>query len=227
MNILLVGNHSAIGLAVKKNLLDNRHDVFVAGRTPPDDQTTYIPFTAEGGLEQADSLPDALHGVVYCPGTISLKPFRSVKPDQFLNDFSINVLGAVNVLQTVQPRLKAGKVSSVVLFSSVAVQTGMPYHSSIASAKGAVEGLTRSLAAEWAPDIRVNAVAPSLTDTPLTGSLINSDEKRDLSAKRHPMQRIGTPEDIAETVLLLLTGSSWITGQVFHVNGGLGQLRQL
>lgn len=226
MIILLVGNHSAIGLAIKKRLIEGGHDVVEAGRMPPEDGTAYVPFSVEGGLERTDTLPAALNGVVYCPGTITLKPFRSLKPEQFLLDFSINALGAVRVLQAVESRLKAGKVASVALFSTVAVQSGMPYHSAIAAAKGAVEGLTRSLAAEWAPDIRVNAVAPSLTDTPLAGSLINTDPKRELAAKRHPLQRIGTPEDIAETVMFLLTGPSWITGQILHVDGGLGRLHR-
>jgi NAD(P)-dependent dehydrogenase (short-subunit alcohol dehydrogenase family) len=113
--------------------------------------------------------------------------------------------------------------AAIVLFSTVAVQTGLPFHASIASAKGAVEGLTRSLAAELAPKIRVNAVAPSLTDTPLAAQLLSSDDKRSASAKRHPLKRIGTPEDIANTALFLLEDSSaWMTGQIIGVDGGLG-----
>jgi NAD(P)-dependent dehydrogenase (short-subunit alcohol dehydrogenase family) len=168
-----------------------------------------------------------LDGVAYCPGSINLKPFRSLKSDAFLDDFQINVLGAVKVLQASQKALqKAAEPSSVVLFSTVAVAQGMPYHASVAAAKGAVEGLTKSLAAEWAPSTRVNCIAPSLTDTPMAARLLNSDEKKSAAAARHPLRKIGKAEDIAALASFLLSSqSSWMTGQVIGLDGGLSSLR--
>ena len=137
---------------------------------------------------------DKLDGLVYCPGTIKLKPLRGLKPEQFQDDFRINVLGAVQTLKANHALLKAGAAEGakpgVVLFSTVAVQTGMAFHASIAASKGAVEGLVRTLAAEWAPDVRVNAVAPSLTDTSLAASLLGNDAKREASADRHPLKKV-------------------------------------
>ena len=174
-----------------------------------------------------EGIPEVLHGVAYCPGSIRLRPFRQLKSGEFVEDFRINLLGAVTVLQAYLPLLKKAEPSaSVVLFSTVAVQTGMPHHASVASAKAAVEGLTRSLAAEFAPRIRVNAIAPSLTDTPLAKNLLSSEEKRKASADRHPLRRIGTSQEIANSAAHLLSDAcAWITGQVLAVDGGMSALR--
>ena len=173
-----------------------------------------------------DKVPDKLDGVAYCPGTINLKPFHTLKPEDFLNDFSINVVGAVRSLQALLPKLKRAESPGIVLFSTVAVSRGMHFHSSIASSKGAVEGLTRSLAAEWAPKIRVNAIAPSLTDTPLASKLLASESRKTASAERHPLKRIGHPDDIAQMAAFLMSpSSSWITGQIIGVDGGLSGIQ--
>ena len=156
-----------------------------------------------------EKFPDVLDGMVYCPGTIELKPFQRLTMDHFKEDLAVNYLGAVKSIQGVLPRLKKSKRSpSVVLFSTVAVKTGMPFHASIAGAKAAVEGLTRSLAAEFAPRIRFNAIAPSLTDTPLAGLLLSDEGKRKASAERHPLKRIGSPIDIAAIAVHLLSDDS-------------------
>ena len=143
-----------------------------------------------------------------------------------LIDFQINCLAAVRLLRANLEALKRADNASIILFSSVAVQTGFPFHASISAAKGAVEGLVRALAAELSPKIRVNGIAPSLTDTPLASSILSSPEKLEVSAQRHPMKRIGDPSEVAKAVQFLLgEDSGFITGQVFHVDGGISSLK--
>lgn len=174
-----------------------------------------------------ETLPEHLNGLVYCPGTINLGAFSRLTANDFVEDYALNMLGAVTTIQAcLKPMRKTKTGSSIVMFSSVAAQTGMPFHAITASSKAAVEGLTRSLAAELAPRIRVNAVAPSLTDTPLATGLLADEERRKAAAERHPLKRIGTPEDISATVMFLLSdASAWMTGQVLHLDGGMRDLR--
>lgn len=171
-------------------------------------------------------VPEKVDGLVYCPGSISLKPFERISPTDFINDYSLQVLGAVKVIQAILPKLKRADQASVVLFSTVAVQLGLNFHTLVASSKGAIEGLTRSLAAEFSPKIRINCIAPSLTDTPLAATLLNSNEKKEANAQRHPLKKIGSSGDIANMAEFLLSEkASWITGQIFHVDGGMGSLK--
>lgn len=137
---------------------------------------------------------------LYCPGSIQLKPFARIKAEDFAQDFQLQVIGAIRVIQQVLPILKASPQASIVLFSTVAVQTGFTFHTQVATSKGAIEGLTKALAAELAPKIRVNCIAPSITDTPLAGTLLSTPEKKEANAQRHPLKKIGAPEDIAETL---------------------------
>jgi NAD(P)-dependent dehydrogenase (short-subunit alcohol dehydrogenase family) len=172
------------------------------------------------------SIDEPLHGLVYCPGSINLKPFARIKPEEFRADFELNLVGAVNCLQHYLRNLQAADSASVVLFSTVAVQTGFSFHATVSASKGAIEGLTRALAAEWAPKIRVNAIAPSLTDTPLAENLLREDSKKQAAAARHPLKRLGEPADLAQMALFLLSeNASWITGQVLHVDGGISAIK--
>lgn len=172
-----------------------------------------------------DYLPDVLDGLVYCPGSINLKPFHRIKPEEWLSDFNLQVMGAVKVLQLLLPRLKASQKASVVLFSTVAVQKGFNFHSLVSASKGAIEGLTRALAAEFAPNIRVNCIAPSVTHTPLAERLLNTEAKREANVQKHPLKKIGEAEDMAEMASFLLSErSKWITGQILHVDGGISSL---
>jgi NAD(P)-dependent dehydrogenase (short-subunit alcohol dehydrogenase family) len=219
----IIGGNSGLGLATVRRLLSAGHRVTAAARQAGPLAELGVPVQAFDATAPTPLVwPERLDGLVYCPGTIALKPFHRLTEEDFLRDYRVNVLGAIAALQSALPALKASGQASVVLFSTVAVAQGMPMHASIAAAKGAVEGLTRSLAAEWAPHIRVNAIAPSLTDTPLAGPLLNSDLKKEAAAKRHPLQRIGAPEDVAALVEHLLgEHARFMTGQVLHVDGGL------
>lgn len=222
-NIVIVGGNSGIGKATAQNLKDQGANLFLYSKSGEGTEA----LDTSKDFEAMPNLPEVIDGVVYCPGTINLKPFHRISIADFQQELEVNFLGAVRVLQACLKGLKKSDQASVVLYSTVAVQTGMGFHSGIASAKGAIEGLTRSLAAEWAPSqIRVNAIAPSLTDTPLASSLLSTEEKKEASNKRHPLGRIGTPEDIsASTVFLLSPQSSWMTGQILHLDGGMSSLK--
>jgi 3-oxoacyl-[acyl-carrier protein] reductase len=231
-NYLIVGGSSGIGLEITKRLVKEGNRVFVISRNQNQlHQTDNVEFLSFDVLSDSGTFPsidDDLSGIAYCPGSINLKHFKIFKEQDYLDDFRINALGAVKVIGQYLPNLKKANKSSIVLFSTVAVQTGMPYHTSVAMAKGAVEGLTRTLAAEFAPNIRVNAIAPSLTDTPMANRLLSSDEKREVSAKRHPLNLIGKAEDISNAAYYLLSEkSNWVTGQIFHIDGGISSLRLL
>ena len=224
---LLIGGNSGIGLATARLLQSRGNTLIAAARSPQPLAELGIsvqPFDAlsPGPLD----LPPVLDGLVYFPGSVTLKPFHRLTPEDFLNDYRINCLGAAAAIQAALPALKAAPSASIVLFSTVAVAQGMPFHASIAAAKGAVEGLALSLAAELAPKIRVNVIAPSLTDTPLAGNLLNSDAKKEAAAKRHPLQQTGDPEDVAELAAFLLGDESkFMTGQILRPDGGLSSIR--
>lgn len=228
-NFLVVGGSSGIGLALSKQLITNNHQVWSASRSGKvHDGVQAISYDATKDEFPSNTLPEQLDGLAYCPGTINLKPFHRLSDQEFLDDFQLNVLGAIRVIRTVLPLLKNSDQASVVLFSTVAVSQGMSFHASVAASKGALEGLTRSLAAELAPKIRVNCIAPSLTNTPLAGRILSSDEKIKASHERHPLKRIGEPDDIASLATFLLSeSSSWMTGQVLGLDGGMSSIRGL
>lgn len=170
-------------------------------------------------------VPNSIDALVYFPGTIQLKPVTTLQTADFQQDFEINFLGAVKSIKAFYRALRKSGVGSIVLFSTVAAKVGMPYHASIASAKAAVEGLTRSLAAEFAPHIRVNCIAPSLTETQMAAKLLSTEERRNAIAQRNPLKRIGRPEDLAALVEFLVSDKSlWITGQVMAADGGMSTL---
>jgi NAD(P)-dependent dehydrogenase (short-subunit alcohol dehydrogenase family) len=226
-NILMIGGSYGIGLPLVK-ILNKEFNVHVACRTNDQLQTenvNFIKFDALNDEFDNSLIPDEIHGFVYLPGSINLRPFKGLSVEAFKQDLEINLISLIKVLKTVMPKLIAADNSSIVLMSTVAVQRGMPFHSSVSASKGAIEGLTKSLAAEYAPKIRVNAVAPSIVDTPLANRFLNNDLKIEKSAQKHPMKRVGNPADIAETINFLLSEkSSWMTGQIIGVDGGTSTL---
>lgn len=222
--IFIVGHRQGIGRALTELLLSQGHSVIGVSRGPMDLVAPGLQSIEKDVRDlQTEDLPPALSGLVYAPGSINLKPFKSLKEQDFLEDFAINALGAARTCQMAERALKEGQ-GSVLLFSTVAVSQGMPFHASIAMAKGAVEGLTRSLAAEWAPSVRVNAIAPSLTNTPLAAKLLGNEARAQAAAERHPLKQVGQASDIAALAATVLQ-SPWMSGEIIGINGGMGRLR--
>lgn len=228
---LIIGGSSGMGASTVERLIRNGDRVIATYHkneitsqhpnlsTLSYDVMGYDPLNLEG--------IDKLDGMVYCPGSISLKPYNRFTEEELIQDIRLNVLGAHKIIKEVSSFLKKSPEASIVLFSSVAAGLGFPYHLQVGISKGAVEGMTKSLAAELSPGIRVNAIAPSLTNTPLAENLVNTDEKREANGKRHPMGRIGESQDISSMVSFLLSDqSSWITGQIFNVDGGISSLKK-
>ena len=226
-NILLIGGSHGIGRAIVESLNED-HNLFVASCTNDDLQdleVTHIEYDVNSGSLDTADLPDTLDGFVYCPGTINLKPFNMLSEETFEEDMQLNFFGLIKSLKTVTDRLKKSEQASLVFFSTVAVKIGMPFHTSVAASKGAIEGFAKALAAEYAPNFRVNVIAPSLTDTPLAEKLLGNDKKREKMDERHPLKRVGTPQDIAKIASFLLSDdSSWVTGQILGVDGGMSTL---
>jgi 3-oxoacyl-[acyl-carrier protein] reductase len=227
-NILVVGAGNGIGLAIAQQHQESNNVIAISRSTNEAfnnlSADKYIMNIGAENIEGLQNLPEEIHGIVYCPGSINLRPFNRISIADFSKELEQNVLGAVNIIQFVLPKLKKANGASVVLFSTVAAKLGMPFHAGIATAKGAIEGLAKSLASELAgANIRVNVIAPSLTDTALAAPLLNTPEKQEAAAKRHPLQRVGTTNDMASLAKFLLSeDASWITGQVIGVDGGMG-----
>lgn len=227
-NILLIGGSYGIGKTLAEQL-SFEHQVIVASRTPLSYQHKNIEHIEFDVTKQEFStlqLPEILDGFVYCPGTINLRPFKNLKPASFEEDLHINFVAMVKILQEVLPFLLKSKEASVVLFSTVAVKVGMPFHTSVSASKGAIEGFAKSFAAEYAPQVRCNVIAPSITDTPLAKRLLGDDRKKENAAERHPLKRVGKTQDIASMAQFLLSPeSSWMTGQILRVDGGISTLK--
>ena len=225
-NILLIGGSYGIGADIASQLIAD-NNVIIASRSAENIPagTTHLQFDATIDDITTLDLPDTIDGLVYCPGSINLKPFSMLKTDAFSKDLHINFLSLVKILKGLESKLKAAENSSIVVFSTVAVKVGMPFHTSVAAAKGALEGFSKSLAAEWAPKIRVNVIAPSLTNTPLAKRLLGSEAKKEKMDVRHPLKRVGETQDIANMACFLLSNkASWMTGQIIGVDGGMSTL---
>lgn len=226
---VVIGGSSGIGRELVQLLEKEGNNVFATYHENTINSQGNIQYQKLDVLSDSlnlESFPEQIDGLVYCPGSINLKPFKRFSEDDFINDFKLQVVGATRVIKTLLPKLMKSENSSIVLFSTIAVQNGFNFHSQVATSKGAIEGLTRSLSAEFAPKIRVNAIAPSLTNTPLANKFLNTTQKMEAQAERNPLKKVGTVTDIAEAANYLLTKkSSWVTGQVLHVDGGYSTIK--
>jgi len=227
-NYLVIGGSSGIGKEISE-LLSKKNIVFSTSRNELNESNQNIRHIKYDVLEDEldpGLLPNQIDGFVYCPGTINLRPFRSLKLETFRSDLELNLIGAIKTLQIILTRLQQSPSSSIIFYSTVAVKTGMPFHSSVSSSKSALEGLTKSLAAEFAPKIRVNCIAPSIVDTPLANKFLNTEDKIEKAAARHPLNKIGTAKEIAQlTQYLLDEKSKWITGQIINIDGGISSVK--
>lgn len=229
-NYIIIGGSSGIGQQLALQLIHAGHKVYATYFShklhSENENLQYHYLNVMDEAIKLDFLPESISGLIYCPGSIHLRPFERIKPADFAADYQLQVVGAVKTIQAALPRLKKSTQASIVLFSTVAVQTGLPFHAQVSASKGALEGLTKALAAELAPSIRVNCIAPSLTDTPLAAALLNNEQKREANAQRHPLKRIGTAKDMADLAEFLISEKAgWITGQILHVDGGFSSLK--
>ena len=227
-NILIIGASSDIGLEISKLANADGHNIYVTSRDDANANNfdNFIQLDPNKSLDELDDLPEDIDGLVYCPGTINLRSLQRLTLEDIKNEMEVNFYGAFNIIKKVLPNLKKNDGASVVLFSTVAVKTGMPMHSSIAAAKGAVEGLAKSLAAELAPRVAINCIAPSIVDTKLAANILSTDERKQASADRHPLKTIGSINSIANSAYFLLQAKeNWISGQIFRPDGGLSALK--
>ncbi len=228
-NYLVIGGSSGIGAAIIQELAQKGNFVFASYKSNTKDSKENIQYFYLDVLNPKNDLsflPETIDGLIYCPGAILLKPFARINADDFMKDYELQVIGAIRIIQQILARLKNASTASIVLFSTVAVQTGFNFHTVVAASKGAIEGLTKALAAELSPKIRVNCIAPSITNTPLAANLLNSEEKIAANAQRHPLKKIGEPKNIASMASFLLSeDASWITGQIIHVDGGMSSIK--
>ena len=219
--IVIIGGSKGIGNAITNTLIEN-YKVVNISRTAP--ATSHHNLTHHSCDILVDELPDleSVDGLVYCPGSINLKPVSRLSLDDFRADFEINVLGAVKSIQKYLPQLKKGETPSILLFSTVASKLGMPFHASVATSKSGVEGLVKSLGAELAPTIRVNAIAPTVTNTDLASKLLRNERMIENITDRHPLKRFLNPEEVAATAEFLMSDkAASFSGQIFEMDCGI------
>ena len=224
--VVLIGGNSGVGLSFVKKY-QHKHQIIALNRKGFSEKYDVEHHNFDV-LNDEFPVKEQFDSLVYFPGSINLKPFKNLTDEDFKNDMDINFNGAVKCIKNSLPLLNKNGLSSVVLFSTIAVAQGMSFHASIASAKGAVEALAKSLAAEFAPHIRVNVIALSITDTPLASKILGNEKGLENSKNRHPLKKVGHPDEIAAMVDFLIgDDAQWITGQIFRIDGGLSTIKAL
>lgn len=220
-NIVIVGGSKGIGQAIVNSLVENNKIINISRSAPLLSHANLTHITCD---VLNDELPEieAIDTLIYCPGSINLKPISRLKLEDFRNDFEINVIGAVKTIQHILPKLKNGNNPSILLFSTVATKLGMPFHASVAAAKSGVEGITKSLGAELAPTIRVNAIAPTVTDTDLASKLLRNERMIENITERHPLKKYLKPKEVADLATFLISDKAKsISGQIFELDCGI------
>ena len=219
--IVIIGGSKGIGKAISNTLLDENRVINISRSQP---EFAHLNLTHYNCDILTDELPDLekVDTLIYCPGSINLKPFERLKIEDFKNDYEINFIGAVKAIQKYLPNLKATDNANILLFSTVASKLGMPFHTSVASVKSAIEGLVKSLAAEYAPKIRINAIAPTVTDTTLAAKLLRNDRQKEQMIERHPLKKYLNPEEVAEMAAFLISDkAASMSGQIFEMDCGI------
>lgn len=224
-NILIIGGSKGIGNAILLHQLENNY-IYNISRNPPEITHSNLKHYSIDVLH--DRLPEIenIDILIYCPGSINLKPIGNLSLDDFRNDFEINVMGAVKCIQQYLPNLKKGNTPSILLFSTVAAKLGMPFHASIATAKSAIEGLVKSLGAELAPSIRINTIAPTITETSLSASILRNERMKENMIERHPMKGYLQTQEVADMADFLISEKAKsISGQIFEMDYGIVTLK--
>lgn len=226
MNYVFAGASSSIAKSCAKILQNKGHRVTGLSRNETNYPYDHLIKVNSYRLEDLPALDEAIDGLVYFPGTISIKPFQRILRKEFIEEFEVHVLGAVDFVQKYLPELRKSPVASVVFISSVAASIGLPFHTSVSASKAALEGLTRALAAELAPTVSVNCVAPSMLSTPLSERWTNTPEKQEAIKNKNPKKRIGKPEEVASMICYLLSEEAGlVTGQTLAIDGGMKHLK--
>ena len=233
--ILIFGGSGSIGKALAIKLKENNYSPIIISRNKSELENISLEIKCDYRVcdvlnyqrikEVSDEFKDKVLGIAYCVGSINLKPIKLTKDEDFIEAFKLNTLGAINVIKLNQETLTRNN-GSVLLYSTIAVKQGFTNHAIVSTAKGAIEGLTLCLAAEFAPKIKVNCIAPSLTDAKMTQKLINNETIKKAIENMHPLPKIGSGDDFSDIGSFLLSEKNrWITGQIFHIDGGRSTLR--
>jgi 3-oxoacyl-[acyl-carrier protein] reductase len=219
--IIVIGGSKGIGNAIVSNLLESNKVINISRTSPLQEHKNLIHLSCDITKDELPNIEEA-DALVYCPGSINLKPISRLSLEDFREDFEINVLGAVKAIQKYLPALKKGDKPSILLFSTVAAKLGMPFHASIATSKSGVEGLVKSLGAELAPSIRINAIAPTITNTDLASKLLRNEKMVEAITERHPLKKFLNPQEVAEMgVFLLSDKAASLSGQIFEMDYGI------